>query len=484
MAEEILQQEDASQQEEKLQLEVLSLEDAGVLKKKLTVKIPEDQITKRIDQSFSELAMTAQIPGFRIGRAPRKLIEKKFAKEVREQVRNVIVSEAIDRAIEEQNLKIISPPEIDIDKIELPESGDLIFSFDVEISPEFDLPEYEGIKLIEEEKEITDKDIDDYIESVLWQFAELKEQAEDKTVEKNDHLDVDYVLEIEGNPPIVKHNANIRAGAFAIEGILFENLGDELSGLKVGEEKEITINVPDDHKEEAIRGKKASLKIKVKKIYRWIKPELNEDFVKKIGFDSIESWKEAIATELEARQGQQTRRNLQEQVKRYLLDNTKIDLPEGLTDRATESTLARRVIELQQMGFPAALIEQKLDELRESAKKQAVDDLKLMFIINKIAEKLDMTVSEDEANSLIASMAFRMGRRPERLKAEMIKDGRYDNIINMIKENKVIEYIIEKADIEKVKKEDLLDKSDNSKRSDKSKSGKSDKQDKSEKKEK
>ncbi len=440
------------QEEEKITIEVESIEEVGTLKKKITVSVPEDEVNKKLDENFGELARTAQVPGFRIGRAPRKLIEKRFGKEVRDQVKNLLVAQAIERVIEEENLTTIGEPNVELDKIDLPESGALRFSFEVEVAPEFELPKLEGIKLTEEEVEITNEDIDNYIESVRWQFAELKELPKDSVVEKNDHLDVDYVLEIEGQSPIVKHNVNIRASATTIEDVLFENLGDELAGLKVGDKKEVEVTIPDTHQKEELRGKKVKFEVIVKKIHRWIRPELNDEFVKRVGFNSLDEWKDAIRTELEAQQGQRVRRELQNQVKEYLLSGTNMDLPEGLTARATERALMRRIIELQQMGFPPALIEQKMDELRESAKKQAVEDLKLMFIIDKIAKEMGVEVSDDEANSLIASIAFRSGRRPERLRAEMIRDGRYDNVIGMIKENKVIEKLIDSANIEKKKK--------------------------------
>ncbi len=447
--EQMLENTENTEQNEKLELEVVSIEDSGVLKKKIKIEIPESQIKEKLDENYKELMREAQIPGFRVGHAPRKLIEKRFGKDVREQVKQMLIGQAINQVIEDKDIKTLGDPDIKLDEIELPETGSLQFEFEVEVEPEFELPKLEGIELTEEDVTITEEDINKEIEKLQWNYANLEEMPEGTAAEQGDHLLVDYVLEIDDLAPVIEKDASIAVRDIPIAGITFDNLEKELTGVKVGDTKELTATVSDEHSNEDWRGKKAKIKITVKKISRWIKPEFNDELVKRIGFESVDEYKEAVKTQLEANKGQQIRADLEEQVKKYLLENTNIDLPEGVTDRYTDYVLRRRVIEFQRMGIPPALIEQKLDDIKKRAKEEAIDELKLTFIIGKIAKQYEIQADDAEINGVIASIASRSGRRPERVRTEMMRDGSYSSVVESIVERKVIEKLIDQAKIEK-----------------------------------
>ena len=133
------------QPEDNLPKNTVEVEDAGTLKKKITVTVYRDKIDAKRDEMFGELGTSAQVPGFRIGRAPKRLLEKRFGKEVSQDVRNSLIGESVGEAIKETELKTLGEPDIKLDEIELPDTGDLSFSFEVEVAPEFDLPKLKGI---------------------------------------------------------------------------------------------------------------------------------------------------------------------------------------------------------------------------------------------------------------------------------------------------------------------------------------------------
>ncbi len=136
-----------SQQADDLPKNTVEVEDVAALKKKVAVTVPRGRIDAKMNEMFGELRTTAQVPGFRVGRAPQRLVEKRFGKEVAQDVRNALVGESIGSAIEDAELKTLGEPNIDLDTIELPDSGDMTFSFEVEIEPQFDLPDTGGIKV-------------------------------------------------------------------------------------------------------------------------------------------------------------------------------------------------------------------------------------------------------------------------------------------------------------------------------------------------
>ncbi len=443
------QDEQVDQEVPQLTVNILSVEDSGTLKKKVKVEIPREEIDKRLNENFTEMTRSAQIPGFRVGRAPRRLIEKRFGKDVQEQVRLTLIGAAIERATDQAKLQILGEPDFKLEDIVLPETGPMSFDFEVEVQPQFELPALEGIAITENDVQITDKDIDEQIENYRWQMANLQEVPAGGSTEKNDHIEADSTFEVGGEPPVVKHDSPLDLRPQAIEGVMFNELGDQLTGLKIGDSKTIETTVSDTHTNENWRGKTAKFTVTVKKLFRWVLPELTEDLAKRFGFENIAGWRETVKTELEARKGQQVRRDMEEQVRKYLLESVKIDVPEKVAERQTNRVLARRVLDLQQMGIPPVLIEQKLDDLRTRARTQAVDDLKVFFIFDKIARQYEMEVGEEEINGVIAGMAARSGRRPERMREEMMREGMLDNVRDMIRERKVMEKLIEKAKITK-----------------------------------
>jgi trigger factor len=451
MADEQKNLEAQTEQEETtlLKINIVSVEDMGTLKKKVTVEVPQDEVDQKLEENYKELTRSAAVPGFRIGRAPRGLVERRFSKEVRDQVRIQLIALAVDQSLEESKLNTLGEPDLDLDTIELPEKGALTFSYEVEVQPEFDLPALEGVEVAENEAEVTDKDIDEQVENYRWQLASLQDVAEGGATEKNDHIEADMVFEVNDEPPVVKHDSPIDLRPVPFEGVMFEELGDLLAGLKIGESKTVEAKVADTHENEAWRGKTAKLAVTVKKIFRWERPEINEELAKKFGYDNVETLREAMKTQLEAQKGQQVRRDMEDQVRKYLLGNVTIDVPEGLAERQTNSVLYRRMLELQQYGIPPVLIEQKLDDLRTKARDQAVDDLKLSFIFGKVARQYEIETSEEEINGVIASLAAQSGRRPERVREEMMRDGTVENVKDMIRERKVLEKMLDKAKIVK-----------------------------------
>jgi len=443
------QAEGQGEETKSVEVTVASVEDTGTLKKRVNLEVPAEEIARRLDENFGELAKTGHVRGFRQGRAPRRLVEKQFGKEVREQVRLTLAGLAIEKAIEKADLKVLGEPEVDLEKIVLPDQGPMTLSFEVEVEPEFELPTLEGIAVTERPKDVTDKDIDEQVENLRWRHATLEEQPAGAKIEKNDHIEASIALQVGDQPPIVRDNIELMARAESVEGIFFEGLEQALSGAAVGEKRETKTTVGNECPQEAYRGKEAKLTIEVKKISKWKRPEFTDEMARELGYETVAACREAIRTSLEARKGQQVRQDMENQVRTYLLEHTTLDLPEGLTDRQTDRTLLRRIVQLRQMGTPPALIDQRLDDLRTRARDQVKNDLKLGFVVEKIARQYEIEVTDEEVNSVIAGIASGQGRRPERVRQEMMRDGSYQSVFSVVRERKVLEKLLETAKVTK-----------------------------------
>ena len=185
----------------------IRVEEAGPGTKKIHVEIPQERIASKLEEQFKELRQQAAIPGFRVGHAPQKLIEKRFAGDVKETVRRQLISESYEQAVEKNSLQVIGEPQFDNpDLIKLPETGPLTYSFEVEVQPEFTIPELKGLKVKRPKVEVTDKNIDQAMQNLREQQGALV-PVEDRGVEDGDYLMADVHLKLDGN--VVAHQPSM-----------------------------------------------------------------------------------------------------------------------------------------------------------------------------------------------------------------------------------------------------------------------------------
>lgn len=444
VAEEAASEETAVAEEHKLPEDKITVEDAGTLKKKVTVQVDRRKIDAKFNEMFGELGRTAQVPGFRIGHAPRRLIEKRFGKEVADDVRNAILGEAIGKALEDAEFKPLGEPDIKLDEIELPDSGDLTFDFEMEVAPEFDLPDYKGIEITRPVIEITEERIEEALTAHRRRLGRLK--PIDAAAQADDLVVADVTIAGDG----IDHresNLELRVAPAQVEGIILEDLPEILSGKKTGDSPSVKATIPAAHPNEEWREKEVTVTFDIQEVKRLELPELNEDFARREGFDSLDELRETMGDNLRARVSIEQRRAMRSQVRNFLMENTDFDLPEGLAQRHAERLLTRRYIDLMNRGVPRDRIDQNLQELRAAASEQAVTELKLSFILADLAEAEGIEVDDGEINARIAQIAAQYNRRPERLRQEMKNDGSLEHLATAIVEEKAIEKVLESANI-------------------------------------
>jgi len=449
MAKETKEEKAAAQTEEEVQEKgppnKVEVEDAGTLKKKITVTVPREKIDGKFDEMFGELANTAQVPGFRIGHAPRRLIEKRFGKEVSEDVRNALVGESLGEAIEKSELKTLGQPEIDLDKIELPASGEMSFSFEVEVMPDFKLPELKGIEVKKQAVEITDERVDEYLDQLRLSRARYEDTA--GAAAEGDAVLAGAKVTGDGIEPFERHGLTLRVAPGQIEGLPLVDLGKAIAGKKAGGTASLKTTVPAAHPNENWRGKEVTVEITLSQVRRRVLPKLDDEFAAGAGFESLKELREYVSSQLKSRLAAETQRNMRQQICQHLLDNADFDLPEGVIARHTARVLQRRYVDLLYQGVPREQIDERITELQAAAAEQAKRDLKLSFILDRIAEDEKIEVADDEVNSRIAQMAASQNRRPERLRQELAQNDSLEQVTIAIREEKVLDKLLAEAKI-------------------------------------
>ena len=432
----------------------VTIEEAGPCKKKVIIEIPQEAVKSAADEQYESLRREAIIPGFRKGRAPRRLLEKRFGKETSEQIKLKLLADASDSAVKDNELDVLREPDIDFEKIEMPEEGPLKFEFEVEVRPEFELPSLEGIPVEKKMREVTDEQIDAEIEQIR-KWSGLWTPKEGGKVELGDQVIADVILKAEGVEEAQKIDNTeimVRPNGF-VGAIPVEKLDDLLIGAKADETKKTTVDVPKTYFREQYRGKKVDIEITVRDIKQLKLAELNEDFFKRLGVKDEDELHERLHDNLQSRLEQEIRSEMAEQIYKYMLDKTKLDLPVDIVADQSKALLQRQYMSLLQRGLRRAQIEEHMEQLQAGSDKQAEEQLKTFFIMDKVAAKLEIDVTDEEINGHIAQLALQRGQRPERMREDMARDGSLAQFKLQVRENKCIAKLLESAKIKEVKAE-------------------------------
>lgn len=433
--------------------------DVGVLRKELRVTVPAQVISDHMEHNFSELMHDAFVPGFRKGRAPRQLVEKRYGSEVRESLTTAIIGQSYFASIENEKLDVLGDPRFQIttdagvqlmefdealQHFKLPESGDFTYTCEIELKPQFTLPELHGIPVVEPEITVTDEMVAQHMlqrRKIRGRFEPVAEAAE-----KGDQVVADVTLRHGEQELKREENASLGVRPTAIDGIPLPDLEQVLVGARAGDTRTCECTLPPDHERTDLRGAKAQFTFRIHEIKRLV-PEGLPEFLQAWGFESEAEARDYFREQLEAERSDLLARARHTQIEEYLLANTALELPEGLSARQTERAVLRRAIELQQRGVPLSDIEAQIDQLRTSAQAEVQRELKLSFILDKIAADREVEVTDEELNTAIARMAQLYNRRFDRVRDDLQNRGQLKQLVEQLRQNKTVELLLADAKV-------------------------------------
>ncbi len=445
----------AEEQETTAPKNTVTIEEVGPCKKKVLVEVPAEAIKETLDQQYGELRRDAVLPGFRKGRAPRRLLEKRFGKETSDQVKLKLLAEASDAALKDNELQVLGDPDIDHENIELPTDGPLKFEFEIEVWPEFELPELDGISVNRTQPTVTD----DQVEAELSQLSKYSgvwtPRDEGSAVELEDQIVADAVLKIEDvaeEEKLDNTELHVRKQGF-VGGVPIEGLDELLVGSKPGDTKTTEVEVPKTYFREEYRGKKVEATIQVKDV-KWLKPaDIDKAFLERYGAEDESQLRENLKDMLQGRQENEARNDMSEQIHKYLLESIQFDLPLDVVAQQATTVLQRQYVRLLTQGLPKEQLEEQMEALRSSSEDQAKEQLKTFFVMDKVSDKLDVEVTEEEVNGNIAQVAIQRGQRPERMREQMERDGSLSQFKLEIRQAKCITKLLETAKITEIEVE-------------------------------
>lgn len=423
---------------------VVDIQNAGPCKKHVRVQVPRADLDYFHNDAVKELVSTAAVPGFRPGHVPRKLVEKRFRKEVVDHVRQKVLMQSLQQLGEDHKLDAINEPDLDVEALVLPEEGDFTYEFDVEVRPEFDLPDYAKLKVKRHVRTISDAEVQTYLENYLAQFGQL-----------------------------VPHDGPAEAGDFVFASLRFTSADKELGraterqirirptlrfadaeiakfdklmqGVRPGDVREATTKISVEASTVELRGEPVTIHFEIADVKRLRLPALDQEFFDQVGTESEAVLRQEIREVLERQVTYEQRQATRRQVLEKITASADWDLPESLVKRQVENALRREVLEMQQAGFTDEQIRARQNELLQNQISETRQALKEHFVLDKIAtqEKLEVTPQDKEIE--ISYMAMQRGESPRRVRARLEKMGLLENLEAQILERKAVDVVLEKA---------------------------------------
>ena len=428
----------------------IAITDTGPCKKHIAIEVPQVEVERQFEDTLKGLRKDAQVPGFRPGRAPRVLVQRRFRKEVAGQVKSNLLMACMEQLDEDFKLNPITQPNLDLDALEIPEHGPLKFEIDVEVQPDFDLPEYKGLSLKRPVKTISDRDIDTQLNTFMERYAQLIPKLEGGA-ELGDFITADVAFHKDGVALNTSKELQFRLQPeLRFQDGKISAFDKCMVGAKPGDVRDTEAQVGSSSPDPALRGQNVQVTIHVHDLKRLRLPQLDEAFLDSIGFETVEELRGALGELLERRIKFQQRQALRRQLLDTMIQQVPFDLPNDLVARQERSTLRQQVEEMRNNGLSDSQIRAREAELRANAHEQTLRSLKEYFLLSKIATAEGIEIEQEDFDQEIETIAARTDESPRRIRARIEKDGLAEGLAQQILERKALDMILDSAKIEDV----------------------------------
>ncbi len=430
--------------EEKTKLNLsVEVKQTSACERHVTVTVPRGDIERYFSKQFDELVPKAEVPGFRIGKAPRQLVEKKFRKQLSGQVKGSILMDSLSQVSETEDFSAISEPDLDFEQVVIPEEGDLTYEFNIEVRPEFDLPKWKGLALERPEREFTDADIDSHIGNLAQQFSDLA--PVDDAVKASDYVVCNITSRFDGEDINTKDEQLIQVRpTLSLADATVEGFDKLLIGAHADDRKTVNVEISEHAENENLRGKTIELEFEILDVKR-VEGKTPEEIASQLGLESVDKLKELVRSSMEERLQYAQRETIRNQISKVLTESADWELPPDLLRRQSRRELDRAVMEMRSSGFSEQELVARENTLRKNILEKTETLLKEHFILERIAEEEKVEDEPGDYEIEIARIAMQQQDSPRRVRARLERAGQMDSLRNMIIERKVIDLITESA---------------------------------------
>ena len=412
----------------------------------LYIELPPEEVSKEWDEIAGSFARFAKIPGYRPGKAPRKVIEAKFKKEIQEELTKKLVSKSYREAIEQKGLRVVSLT--NLEDVELRDDKSIRFRATVVTAPEFDLPDYKGIAVELPEVKVENKEIDDALDRLREQAADFVDVT-DRPLEMDDFAVIDFQGLVDGRPIseiAPEASKNLHGGKkfwlrLSVDNFL-PKFCEQLVGMKREETRRAAVEFPGDFLVTELRDKKGEYEVTLHEIKTRVLPELNDEFAgKMLPGKTLHDLRHVIEHDIEHGKEHEVEQAREGQILKFLNEQTAFEVPPSLLRNETRRTLGELVQRNRERGITDEVLKEKEKELVEGAAGIALHRLRTNFILGRIAEKENIAVSREEMNDRIRQEARRYNVSVEKMRRELEEHDGLNALAEQVLLGKTLDFL-------------------------------------------
>ena len=413
----------------------------------LTIEVPAEELDKGIKAACKSLANRVNIPGFRKGKAPRRILEMNIGKEaILDEAFDRVAQKAFDEALKQENLDPVDRPQVDI--VTLEEGKDVVFKATITPVPEVTLGEYKGLKVAKDAVEVKDEQVEEKVKNILNHHAKMVDAEEGATVANDDFITLDFKGEVDGVAFAGGEGKDypLQIGSHSF----IDTFEDQLVGLKVGEEKDVNVTFPEEYHAKDLAGKAAVFHCKINSIKHKEMPELTDEFVKaSTSYESIEDMKTKLRENIEKNAQREADTKRRNEILKQATDNITVDIPEVMVENRVSNMIQELSVNLENQGMnlDAYLKYANMDmaKLREQYKESAAIAVKTDLMLDAVAKAEDIKVENADINAEIALLAATYGTTPQEVSKIIKKNHSIGNLVATVLHKKAANFIIDSA---------------------------------------
>ncbi len=421
----------------------IELQDVESCVKKISIEVPIETINEEKSAVYDELAKTVDIPGFRKGKIPRKVLEKRMSKSVLAESAQRLMDKAYREAIESNKLQPISEPKID--NVTIEEDVPLSFTATIETFPEFEIGDITGLEFERKIAPVTDASVDNIVNEMRERHARF-EPVDDRAIEEDDYPLLDYSATKDGEEVSMLKGENKQVNVSKTD--MLKGFHENVLGMKKGEEKEFDAQLPKEFPDPELAEANIHFKVKVNEIKKKVLPEPDDDFAKETSqFETMAELRDDLRQGLEERNNSMADEGLRNEIMNTLIEKNPFDLPPGMIDKTAESMakqagqrFAAGGGDLENSGF-------ELDKVKEDMRDNAIREIKEEAIMAEFAKKENTDVSEEDLDKEIDTLAKMMGQPMEETRNQLANSGGINGLYHKVFKDKVFNEIKNKVTI-------------------------------------
>jgi len=418
----------------------VAVEEIGACKRRLQVEEAPDVVTKAWERAFSRVQKEAKLPGFRKGKVPRGMIKLHFSDDVRQEVARHLIPDVYRQALQETQLHPVEEP--DLKEVMLEEGSALKFEALVEIKPAIALGQYTGLTVQHAPKTFEEREVDEAIEHLREQHAEFR------TVERPADIH-DLVIMASSLTPEGMEARTETGYSFLIgSGAVMREVEEAVIGLGAGGERTVNVRFPDDHRNEALRGKSGVATVKVSEVKEKILPSLDDELAKTLGqFDTLAALRDEVRKGLQARRDTENRRALEDAVTEAVLAGHQIEVPEALVLRQVGHLIEHTRERVRRQGIDPDKLPWDYGKLLEELKPGAEKAVRRSLVLEAIAEKEGLLPTDADIDTEVEKIAVANNRPAPAVRRIMTDNGDLEGLRHSLRESRTLDFLISKSTV-------------------------------------